>query len=284
MYVGDKAFVIGKDPIAGGKKSYAGNPCVLRGADGVLYNRPEPMSFAEFSAATGVEGDVLETVFLDGAVVKEQACRRFNPDPDPDPDSMTLNGPLSRGSHACDAVPDAARDTHRRRLTQRERQKGRRVGSSPDTSTHGEVLSPSRACLSQEWGGIQGRAKVTKPHLEATIDRAVDNLEAKIDFLQKMSAPKAIAVRLAEAACGSKWMAAGPAGGSLADIKKRFPAYAGALDELGITESMDAPAILKTLERFIMDKKAQKSVIALVTEGDMDAAIAKMGDKACISF
>jgi len=207
MYVGDKAFVIGKDPIAGGKKSYAGNPCVLRGADGVLYNRPEPMSFAEFSAATGVEGDVLETVFLDGAVVKEQ-----------------------------------------------------------------------------EWGGIQGRAKVTKPHLEATIDRAVDNLEAKIDFLQKMSAPKAIAVRLAEAACGSKWMAAGPAGGSLADIKKRFPAYAGALDELGITESMDAPAILKTLGGNILDKKAQKSVIALVTEGDMDAAIAKMGDKACISF
>merc|ERR1719473_1639253 len=41
MYVGDKAFVIGKDPIAGGKKSYAGNPCVLRDENGVLRNRGE---------------------------------------------------------------------------------------------------------------------------------------------------------------------------------------------------------------------------------------------------
>ena len=70
IYVGDKMYVIGKNPIAGGKKSYAGNPAVLRGADGVLRNRgvydkdgtmteSEPMSTAEFEA--GVPGDVLET-------------------------------------------------------------------------------------------------------------------------------------------------------------------------------------------------------------------------------
>ena len=52
-------FAIGKDPIAGGKKSYPGNPCVIRGADGVLRNRGEydaagnmvkalPMTYDEF--------------------------------------------------------------------------------------------------------------------------------------------------------------------------------------------------------------------------------------------
>ena len=34
-------FAIGKDPIGGGKKSYPGNPAVVRGADGVLRNRGE---------------------------------------------------------------------------------------------------------------------------------------------------------------------------------------------------------------------------------------------------
>ena len=29
---------------------------------------------------------------------------------------------------------------------------------------------------------------------------------AQVDFLQKMSTPEAMAVRLAEASCGSKWM------------------------------------------------------------------------------
>merc|ERR1719245_344117 len=79
MYVGDKMFIIGKDPIAGGKKSYAGNPCVIRGADGVLRNRGEydatgkmtrstPMTVAEFRSKAGVEGDELKTVFLNGVL------------------------------------------------------------------------------------------------------------------------------------------------------------------------------------------------------------------------
>lgn len=81
MYVGDKMYAIGKDPIAGGKKSYPGNPCVVRGADGVLRNRGEydasgvmvratPMTYDEFK--TGAEADELKTVFLNGKVVGEQ--------------------------------------------------------------------------------------------------------------------------------------------------------------------------------------------------------------------
>merc|ERR550539_242217 len=60
MYVGGKVFPVGKDPIAGGKKSYGGNPPVIRGPDGVLQNRGKydsngemieglPMSYEEFS-------------------------------------------------------------------------------------------------------------------------------------------------------------------------------------------------------------------------------------------
>merc|ERR1712008_166803 len=41
MYVGGKVFPVGKDPIAGGKKSYGGNPPVMKGLDGVLRNRGE---------------------------------------------------------------------------------------------------------------------------------------------------------------------------------------------------------------------------------------------------
>merc|ERR1719409_608635 len=218
MYVGDKAYVIGKDPIAGGKKSYAGNPCVLRDADGVLRNRGEwvdgvmktstPMTVAEFKAPGGVPGDVLETVFENGSMVKEQ-----------------------------------------------------------------------------QWMEVRGRANITKPHLEATINRAVDTLAAKVDFFQKMSAPKAVAVRLAEAACGSKWTASSAAGSKLGEMKSKFPEYAAAFDELGLTEAMDSNAVMEHLtEKCVCNKKAAKAVLALVTEGDVEAAAAKMGDKAAITL
>jgi len=219
MYVGDKAFVIGKDPIAGGKKSYAGNPCVLRGADGVLNNRGEydekgamkrslPMTVAEFAAPTGVAGDVLETVFENGTVTKAQS-----------------------------------------------------------------------------WLDIRARAKVTKPHLEAAIARAADNLAAKVDFLQRMSAPKALATRLAEAAHGSKWTAATPAGSKLAEMKSRFPDLASVFDELGLTESMDSLAMNAHLKSaLVCDKKQAKAVLSRIAEGDMEAAATKMGDKVCITL
>jgi len=81
MYVGGKEFPVGKDPIAGGKKSYGGNPPVIRGSDGVLRNRGEydadgnmlkaqPMSYDEF--VKGAAGDALELVFEDGEIKKDQ--------------------------------------------------------------------------------------------------------------------------------------------------------------------------------------------------------------------
>merc|ERR1712203_1031367 len=81
MYVGGKVFPVGKDPIAGGKKSYGGNPPVIRGPDGVLRNRGqytadgemtkgEPMTYAEFT--NGVPGDALVKVFEDGQIIKEE--------------------------------------------------------------------------------------------------------------------------------------------------------------------------------------------------------------------
>ena len=218
MYVGDKAYTIGKDPIAGGKKSYAGNPCVLRDADGVLRNRGEwvngvmkrstPMSVAEFDTPGGVPGDVLETVFENGAIVKQQ-----------------------------------------------------------------------------QWMEIRKRANITKPHLEAAISRAVDTLAAKVDFFQTVSAPKALAVRLAEAACGSKWTAKSAAGSKIREMKSRFPEYAAAFDELGLTEAMDSTAVMEHLvDKCVCDKKTAKAVLALVLEGDVEAAAAKMGDKAAITL
>ena len=207
MYVGDKVYVIGKDPIAGAKKSYAGNPSVLRGPDGVLYNRTEPMTAAEFKSG-GVKDDVLETVFVDGKVVKEQ-----------------------------------------------------------------------------QFFDIRGRSAVTKPHLEAAIATAVDNLSAKVEFLQKMSTPAAMGVRLAEAACNAKWMHQTPAGTRVGEMKTRFPEMATVFDELGLKDSMDSVAIKAHLvDQHVCTKKAAKSVLALVTEGDMEAATAKMGDKTCITL
>jgi len=82
MYVGDKCFPVGKDPIAGGKKSYGGNPPVIRGPDGVLRNRgkyeangdmieAEPMTVEEFK--NGAKGDELRKVFQDGDIISDQS-------------------------------------------------------------------------------------------------------------------------------------------------------------------------------------------------------------------
>lgn len=81
MYVGGECYPVGKDPIAGGKKSYGGNPAVIRGPDGILRNRGEydekgdmitslGMSYEEF--ISGVPGDELKLVFENGVMVEEQ--------------------------------------------------------------------------------------------------------------------------------------------------------------------------------------------------------------------
>ena len=100
-----------------------------------------------------------------------------------------------------------------------------------------------------------------------------------------MSAPKALAVRLAEAACGSKWTAKSAAGSKIREMKSRFPEYAAAFDELGLTEAMDSTAVMEHLvDKCVCDKKTAKAVLALVLEGDVEAAAAKMGDKAAITL
>jgi nicotinamide phosphoribosyltransferase len=213
MYVGNpakKVYCIGKDPIAGGKKSYPGNPAVIRDANGVLRNRGEydakgkmtrstPMTVDEFNSG-GAEDDELKTIFLNGKIVGEQ-----------------------------------------------------------------------------NFVEIRSRAKVTTGHLEGAISKALDNLELKVDFLQRMSSPKAIAVRLAEASAGAKWMHKHPT--KLGEMKKRFPEYASVFDELGLTEAMDTQALTDHLKKeLICDKKTSKRVLAALQDDDVTEAGAKMGD------
>jgi len=213
MYVGDKMFPIGKDPIAGGKKSYPGNPCVVRDAEGVLRNRGEydatgkmlkaqPMTLDEFM--NGAKGDELKTVFLNGKVVEEQT-----------------------------------------------------------------------------WMAIRGRAKVND--INGAITNALDNLSAKVSFLQRATEPAPMCVRLAEAACGSKWMYSHPT--TLKTMKAKFPMYAKTFDSLGLTESMDTVQLVETLKsKYVCSKKECKGALAAIADGDADAAVKKMGGKLVLTL
>merc|ERR1712050_95024 len=215
MYVGGEVFPVGKDPIAGGKKSYGGNPPVIRGPDGVLRNRGqytadgemtkgEPMTYAEFT--NGVPGDQLVRVFEDGQIIKEE-----------------------------------------------------------------------------NFVDIQGRAKITKATLNDAVKMAVDNLELKMDFLQKMSSDEAIAVRLAEASCGSKWKHDHPT--QLAAIKKTFPKYSAALDKIGIKESMKSNSVMEHIKKTqVCDKLTSKKIFRALEDGEPKEAIKHMGNKACITL
>jgi len=214
MYVGGKMYPVGKDPIAGGKKSYGGNPPVLREGN-VLRNRGEytavgeiikslPMSYDEF--LNGVPGDALVKVFENGQMLVEQSFKE-----------------------------------------------------------------------------IQARAKVTKPALETTMREAVDNLALKMDFLQKMSSDEAIAVRLSEAACGSKWKHTH--GSFLEELKKTFPKYADTFDKIGVTSGMSSVDILNLIKsKYVCDKSAKKKVFRALEDGEPEAAIKAMGDKICITL
>jgi len=213
MYVKGVSYNIGKDPIAGGKKSYPGNPAVIRYPDGVLRNRgeyddkgtmkrPQPMSFDEFNK--GVEGDELVCVFENGELKVDHS---FN--------------------------------------------------------------------------DIRFRTRVT--NLDHAVGDALDNLEAKVDFLQKMSTPEAIAVRLAESACGSKWMHKHST--KMETIRQRFPQYCDALDSLGLTTALDSNEIVDLVKGKLMcDKKGQKKVLQALADGDADAATKAMGDKKVLSL
>eukprot|EP00930_Biecheleria_cincta_P065429 TRINITY_DN511_c0_g2_i2.p1 TRINITY_DN511_c0_g2~~TRINITY_DN511_c0_g2_i2.p1 ORF type:complete len:810 (+),score=170.93 TRINITY_DN511_c0_g2_i2:189-2618(+) len=215
MYVGGKMYPVGKDPIAGGKKSYGGNPPVLREADGVLRNRGEyspdgdiirslPMSYDEF--LNGVTGDALVKVFENGQMLVEQSFKE-----------------------------------------------------------------------------IQARAKITKSTLETTMRMALDNLASKIDFLQKMSSDEAIAVRLSEAACGSKWKHTH--GSCLEELKKTFPKYVGAFDKIGVTSEMTSADILSLIKsKCVCDKSAKKNIFRALEDNEPEAAVKAMGDRVCITL
>jgi hypothetical protein len=193
MYVGGREYAVGKDPIAGGKKSYGGNPAVIRGDDGILRNRGDydamgnltralPMSYDEF--VNGVAGDELQKVY-----------------------------------------------------------------------ENGELL------IEQHFKDVMGRAKITK--LYPAMRKAVDNLEKKMDFLQKMSSDEAIAIRLAEASCGSK---------------ESFPKYAATFDKLGITEDKGAKDVVEHIKsNHMCDKRAKTKVFRALEDDEPEEAIAAMG-------
>jgi len=216
MYVGGNNFMVGKDPIAGGKKSYGGNPPVIRGSDGILRNRGEyddktgemirglPMTHDEFM--NGVPGDALEKVFENGKVLIEQ-----------------------------------------------------------------------------NFTEVQARAKITKQALLATMREAVENLESKMDFFQKMTSDEAIACRLAEAACGSKWKHSHTT--SLPDLKKLFPKHVAAFDKIGITDNMSSSAILDHIKAtHVCDKKAKSKIFRALEDNEPEAAVAAMGSKIVITL
>jgi len=215
MYVGGKEYPVGKDPIAGGKKSYGGNPPVIRGPDGVLRNRGEydgngnmlkglPMSTDEF--VNGCEGDVLVKVFENGNLLVEQ-----------------------------------------------------------------------------NFGEIMGRAKITEPDLYKDMRQAVDNLDSKMDFFHRMTSEEAIALRIAEASCGSKWNQAH--GTKLGEMKAKFPKYAATLDKIGITPDMKAADVVNHIKsKHVCDKKAKTKIFRALEDGEPEAAIAAMGDKYVITL
>lgn len=215
MYVGGKTFPVGKDPIAGGKKSYGGDPPVIRDAKGVLRNRGEydaagnmvrgnPKTYDEFM--NGVPGDELVKVFENGQVVSEQTFKE-----------------------------------------------------------------------------IQGRAKITKESIVWAMKKAVDNLSLKTDFMQKMSSDEAIAIRLSEASCGSKWKQAHPT--HLAELQATFPQYQAAFGKIGITTAMDSVQVLEHIKaNHVCDKQAKTKVFRALEDDEPDQAIAAMAGKYVITL
>merc|ERR1739844_757960 len=112
-----------------------------------------------------------------------------------------------------------------------------------------------------------GRAKVTKSTLDDAVKMAVDNLELKMDFLQKMSSDEAIAVRLAEASCGSKWKHDHQI--ALAEIKETIPKYSVAIDKIGIKPSMSSASVMEHIKKnHVCDEAATKKIFRALDDGE----------------
>ena len=90
-------------------------------------------------------------------------------------------------------------------------------------------------------------------------------------------------VRIAEASCGAKWMHKHPT--SLKAMKEKFPQYAATFEKIGLSESMDSHELVEHIKsKLVCTKKECKAALAAVADGDMAAATAKMGGKACLTL
>jgi len=98
-----------------------------------------------------------------------------------------------------------------------------------------------------------------------------------------MSSDEAIACRLAEASCGSKWKH--PHSTHLAEIKEKFPQYALTFEKLGITESMNSVEVLNHIkENHVCDKKAKKKVFRALDDDEPEVAISAMTGKCVVTL
>merc|ERR1712070_781150 len=89
---------------------------------------------------------------------------------------------------------------------------------------------------------------------------------------------EAIACRLAEASCGSKWSQ--PHATVLAEIKQSFPKYSAVFDKLGITESMTAIDVVNHIKSAHMcDKKAKSKILRALDDDEPDVAIRAMANQ-----
>jgi len=133
----------------------------------------------------------------------------------------------------------------------------------------------------QTWWDVRLRAKVNS--VDGAMTNALNNLAQKTAFLQRATEPEPMCVRLAEAACGSKWMYGHPT--TLKTMKAKFPMYAKTFDSLGLKESMDSVELVETLKsKYVCSKKECKGALAAIADGETDAALKKMGGKIVLTL
>jgi len=145
------------------------------------------------------------------------------------------------------------------------------------------VFENGKILIEQNFTEVQARAKITKQALVVTMREAVETLESKMEFFQKMTSDEAIACRLAEAACGSKWKHSHTT--CLPELKKAFPKYAASFDKIGISDSMSSTAILDHIKAtHVCDKKAKSKIFRALDDNEPEKAIAAMGSKIVVTL
>merc|ERR1712039_206926 len=146
-----------------------------------------------------------------------------------------------------------------------------------------KVVEDGKMLVETNFKEVQDRAKITKKALLPTMHEAVDTIASKMEFFQKMSANEAIACRLAEAACGSKWKHSHAS--VLPEIKKTFPKYSASFDKIGITDSMTSTDILNHIKAtHVCDKKAKSKIFRALEDDEPADAIAAMGSKIVVTL